>query len=55
MHSPNSPSRAPIPGWIAGGTDVMVELGRSSKPAKRLIDLTALEPELRFITKTTPA
>jgi carbon-monoxide dehydrogenase medium subunit len=37
---------------VAGGTDVMVELGRSSKPAKRLIDLTALEPELRFITET---
>jgi xanthine dehydrogenase iron-sulfur cluster and FAD-binding subunit A len=37
---------------IAGGTDVMVELGRSSNPAKRLIDLTALEPELRFITET---
>jgi xanthine dehydrogenase iron-sulfur cluster and FAD-binding subunit A len=36
---------------IAGGTDVMVELGRSSKPAKGLIDLTALEPELRFITE----
>ena len=30
----------------------MVELGRGSKPAKRLIDLTALEPELRFITET---
>jgi carbon-monoxide dehydrogenase medium subunit len=37
---------------IAGGTDVMVELGRISNPAKRLIDLTALEPELRFITET---
>ena len=36
---------------IAGGTDVMVELGRGDKPAKRLIDLTALEPELRFITE----
>jgi xanthine dehydrogenase iron-sulfur cluster and FAD-binding subunit A len=35
---------------IAGGTDVMVELGRSSKPVK-LIDLTALEPELRFIAE----
>jgi carbon-monoxide dehydrogenase medium subunit len=35
---------------IAGGTDVMVELGRNSNPAKRLIDLTALEPELRYIT-----
>ncbi len=34
---------------VAGGTDVMVELGRGSKAAKRLIDLTALEPELRFI------
>jgi xanthine dehydrogenase iron-sulfur cluster and FAD-binding subunit A len=36
---------------IAGGTDVMVELGRGSNPAKHLIDLTALEPELRFITE----
>jgi carbon-monoxide dehydrogenase medium subunit len=36
---------------IAGGTDVLVELGRGSKPVKRLIDLTALEPELRFITE----
>jgi carbon-monoxide dehydrogenase medium subunit len=34
---------------IAGGTDVMVELGRGSKAARQLIDLTALEPELRFI------
>jgi xanthine dehydrogenase iron-sulfur cluster and FAD-binding subunit A len=34
---------------IAGGTDVMVELGRGTKVAKRLVDLTALEPELRFI------
>jgi len=37
---------------VAGGTDVMVELGRGAKPAKQLIDLTALEPELRFITET---
>jgi xanthine dehydrogenase iron-sulfur cluster and FAD-binding subunit A len=37
---------------IAGGTDVMVELGRGSKVAKRLIDLTALEPELRYIDDT---
>jgi xanthine dehydrogenase iron-sulfur cluster and FAD-binding subunit A len=36
---------------IAGGTDVMVELGRSSNLAKRLIDLTALEPELRYISE----
>ena len=36
---------------IAGGTDVMVELGRGSKTAKRLIDLTALEPELRYVTE----
>jgi len=35
---------------VAGGTDVMVELGRGTKPATGLIDLTALEPELRFIT-----
>ncbi len=37
---------------VAGGTDVMVELGRGTKPAKQLIDLTALEPELRYITET---
>lgn len=36
---------------IAGGTDVMVELGRGTKAAKRLIDLTALDPELRFIAE----
>src|SRR3984885_8104127 len=36
---------------IAGGTDVMVELGRGNK-ATKLIDLTALEPELRFITES---
>jgi xanthine dehydrogenase iron-sulfur cluster and FAD-binding subunit A len=35
---------------IAGGTDVMVELGRGNK-ATKLIDLTALEPELRFISE----
>jgi carbon-monoxide dehydrogenase medium subunit len=35
---------------VAGGTDVMVELPR--KPARELIDLTALGPELRFITET---
>src|SRR5580692_2437095 len=35
---------------IAGGTDVMVELGRGNKTTK-LIDLTALEPELRFIAE----
>ena len=28
---------------VAGGTDVMVELGRGTKPATGLIDLTALE------------
>jgi xanthine dehydrogenase iron-sulfur cluster and FAD-binding subunit A len=33
---------------VAGGTDVMVELARGTKPARRLIDLTALESELRF-------
>jgi carbon-monoxide dehydrogenase medium subunit len=37
---------------VAGGTDVMVELGRGSKPTSHLIDLTALEPELRFVTET---
>jgi carbon-monoxide dehydrogenase medium subunit len=36
---------------VAGGTDVMVELGRGTKPASGLIDLTALEAELRFITE----
>ena len=35
---------------VAGGTDLMVELGRGSKPTHHLIDLTALEPELRFVT-----
>jgi carbon-monoxide dehydrogenase medium subunit len=35
---------------VAGGTDVMVELPK--KPARELIDLTALEPELRFITES---
>jgi xanthine dehydrogenase iron-sulfur cluster and FAD-binding subunit A len=44
-------SAGPDARLIAGGTDVMVELGRSSKPAKRLVDLTALEPELRFVTE----
>jgi carbon-monoxide dehydrogenase medium subunit len=34
---------------VAGGTDVMVELGRGTKPASALIDLSALEAELRFI------
>ena len=37
---------------VAGGTDVMVELGRGVKPAERLIDLTALAPELRFIDES---
>jgi len=39
---------------VAGGTDVLVELGRGVKPARRLIDITALEPELRTC-RTTPA
>ncbi len=34
---------------VAGGTDVMVELPR--KPARELIDLSALDAELRFITE----
>jgi carbon-monoxide dehydrogenase medium subunit len=33
---------------IAGGTDVMVELGRGVRQAERLIDLTALDAELRY-------
>jgi carbon-monoxide dehydrogenase medium subunit len=33
---------------IAGGTDVMVELGRGVRLAERLIDLTALDAELRY-------
>jgi xanthine dehydrogenase iron-sulfur cluster and FAD-binding subunit A len=37
---------------VAGGTDVMVELGRGSKPTEHLIDLTALDAELRFVTET---
>ena len=37
---------------VAGGTDVMVELGRGVKPARELIDLTALDAELRFITES---
>ena len=42
---------APDTRLVAGGTDVMVELGRGSKPARGLIDLTALDAELRFITE----
>jgi xanthine dehydrogenase iron-sulfur cluster and FAD-binding subunit A len=42
---------APGTRLVAGGTDVMVELGRGSKPTRHLIDLTALESELRFITE----
>jgi xanthine dehydrogenase iron-sulfur cluster and FAD-binding subunit A len=34
---------------VAGGTDVMVELGRGSKPTAHLIDLSALDAELRFV------
>ena len=34
---------------VAGGTDLMVEVARGTKPATRLIDVTALETELRFI------
>jgi xanthine dehydrogenase iron-sulfur cluster and FAD-binding subunit A len=34
---------------VAGGTDVMVELQRGINPARRLIDLTALGRELRFL------
>jgi carbon-monoxide dehydrogenase medium subunit len=42
---------APDTRLVAGGTDVMVELGRGSKPARGLIDLTALDAELRFVTE----
>jgi xanthine dehydrogenase iron-sulfur cluster and FAD-binding subunit A len=35
---------------VAGGTDLMVELGRGQKLATRLIDLSGLEEELRFVT-----
>ena len=34
---------------VAGGTDLMVELGRGVKPARGLLDLTSLEDELRFL------
>ncbi len=34
---------------MAGGTDLMVEVGRGTKPAARLIDITALDAELRFV------
>lgn len=42
---------APGTRLVAGGTDVMVELGRGNKLTQHLIDLTALESELRFITE----
>jgi carbon-monoxide dehydrogenase medium subunit len=35
---------------VAGGTDLMVELGRGQKLATCLIDVSGLEEELRFIT-----
>jgi xanthine dehydrogenase iron-sulfur cluster and FAD-binding subunit A len=34
---------------VAGGTDLVVEQQRGVKPAKRLIDLTALEDELHYL------
>lgn len=34
---------------VAGGTDLVVEQQRGVKPAERLIDLTALESELRYL------
>jgi xanthine dehydrogenase iron-sulfur cluster and FAD-binding subunit A len=34
---------------VAGGTDLMVELGRGAKPARSLVDLTGLERELRYL------
>ena len=34
---------------VAGGTDLMVELGRGTNPARTLVDLTGLERELRFL------
>ncbi len=34
---------------VAGGTDLVVEQQRGVKPARQLIDLTALESELRYL------
>ncbi len=36
---------------VAGGTDLVVEQQRGVKPAKRLIDLTALESELKYVRR----
>ncbi len=36
---------------VAGGTDVVVEQQRGVKRAQRLIDLTALEPELKYVRR----
>ncbi|HEY9086211.1 MAG TPA: FAD binding domain-containing protein [Candidatus Tyrphobacter sp.] len=42
---------APGTRLVAGGTDVVVEQQRGVKPAERLIDLTALEAELKYIRR----
>jgi carbon-monoxide dehydrogenase medium subunit len=39
---------------VAGGTDLMVELGRGIKPARLLVDLTGLGAELDFLEDAGP-
>lgn len=36
---------------VAGGTDLVVEQQRGVKPARRLIDLTSLEKELKYVRR----
>ncbi len=36
---------------VAGGTDLVVEQQRGVHPARQLIDLTALEPELKYVRR----